>query len=230
MKAFVVAILLLFSCNFLLAQPQGHNDSSNFVLRSFSDSALKEFKNDRDFQYSVTTEPTAGLWERFWKWFWWKVSEIMRTKRGRTTVWTILIATGATAIIFFIIKVTGMNNGGLFSKNAKNDLDYTTETEDINRISFDEAIKEAVSNRNFRMATRLLYLQSLKQLSDKGYIQWNFNKSNSDYIKEVAGNPWQSLFKKLTYSFEYAWYGEIDLATNEFNNLEAQFQQFNKQL
>ncbi|HKG69709.1 MAG TPA: hypothetical protein VKA92_12630, partial [Segetibacter sp.] len=84
--------------------------------------------------------------------------------------------------------------------------------------------------RNFRLATRLLYLQSLKILSDKGYIQWQLNKSNNDYIREVTGKPWHSLFKKLTYSFEYTWYGEMNLANDEFQNLQVQFQQFNNQL
>lgn len=154
----------------------------------------------------------------------------MRTKNGRTTVWTILIGLGIAVIVFFVVKVMGMSSGGLFARDAGSGLPYTTETEDINRISFDDAIKEAVENRNFRLATRLLYLQSLKRLSDKGYIQWQLNKSNNDYIREVTGKPWQSLFKKLTYSFEYTWYGEMNLANDEFQNLQVQFQQFNNQL
>lgn len=229
MKIFVVIISVLFSCNFSIAQKHGINDTSNVVVRSFSNAELEKFKSDKDFQYDVS-QPAKSLWEKFWDWFWWKVTEILRTKRGRAAVWTILIAAGLAVIVFFVIKVMGMKSGGLFLRNARSNLSYTTETEDINRISFDEAIEEAVSNRNFRMATRLMYLQSLKQLSDKGYIQWQLNKSNSDYVSEVAGKPWQSLFKKLTYHFEYTWYGEMSLANEEFQNLQLQFQQFNNQL
>lgn len=230
MRILFLIFFISFIYEFSIAQKQPVNDSSNVVVRSFNNIELREFKNDKDFQYELSKEPSKSLWEKFWEWFWWKVSEIMRTKTGRTTVWTLLITAGLAAITFFVIKVMGMNNGGLFSRNAASELAYTTETEDINRISFDDAIKEAVANMNFRLAIRLLYLQSLKQLSDKGYIQWQFNKSNSDYIKEVSGKSWQSLFKKLTYSFEYTWYGEMNLSNEEFQNLQVQFQQFNNQL
>lgn len=230
MKNFSVIILFIVNCNFLIAQKQVPADTSNVVIRSFNYDELQEFKKDKDFQYHHLSEPPESLWDRFWNWIWWRVHEIMRTQSGRRTVWTILIAAGAAAIVFFIIKVMGMSSGGLFARVDESSLSYTTETEDINRISFDDAIKDAIENRNFRLATRLLYLQSLKKLADKGYIHWQLNKTNSDYIKEVTGKPWQSLFKKLTYSFEYTWYGEMNLANEEFQHLQVQFQQFNNQL
>lgn len=230
MKGFFAIILILINWNFSIAQKNLSTDTANVVVRSFNNNELQEFKKDKEFYYDGLNDTSKGLWERFWEWVWWLVREIMRTKNGRTTVWTILIGLAIAVILFFVIKVMGMSSGGLCARDAGSRLPYTTETEDINRISFDDAIKEAVENRNFRLATRLLYLQSLKILSDKGYIQWQLNKSNNDYIREVTGKPWQSLFKKLTYSFEYTWYGEMNLANDEFQNLQVQFQQFNNQL
>ncbi len=230
MKVFFVIILFFINCNLSIAQKRVQTDSSDVVVRSFNNNELQGFKKDKDFQYHGLTEPPKSLWERFWEWIWWRVHEIMGNKSGRRTVWTLLIVSGIAAIVFFIINVMGMNNGALFARAGGSSLPYTAEAEDINRISFEDAIKEAIENRNFRMATRLLYLQSLKQLADKGYIQWQLNKTNSDYIMEVTGKPWQQLFKKLTCSFEYTWYGEMNLANNEFQNLHIQFQQFNNQL
>lgn len=230
MKGFFAIILLVNNCNFLIAQKNLITDTSDVVVRSFNNNELQEFKKDKDFYYYSLNEPSKGLWERFWDWVWWRIHEIMRTKSGRRTVWTILLGSGIAAIVFFVIKVMGMSSGGLFARGGKSGLPYTTETEDINRISFDNAIKEAIETRNFRIAIRLLYLQSLKHLADKGYIQWQLNKSNNDYIRELAGRPWQSLFKKLTHSFEYTWYGEMNLANDEFQDLQVQFQQFNNQL
>lgn len=230
MKGFFVIIFLFINCNFSIGQKQVSRDTADVFVRTFDYSALQKLKKDKNFQYNSLPEPQKNLWERFWDWVWWRVHEIMRTKSGRRTVWTILIGAGIAAIVFFVIKVMGMSSGGLFSRTGGDGLPYTTETEDINRISFDDAIKEAIESRNFRMATRLLYLQSLKRLADKGYIQWQLNKTNSDYISEVNGKPWLSLFKKLTYNFEYTWYGEMNLANDEFQNLQVQFQQFNNQL
>lgn len=229
MKGFFAIILLVINCNSLIAQKNLITDTSDVVVRSFNNNELQEFKKDKEFYYHSLSEPSKGLWERFWDWVWWRVHEIMRTKNGRTTVWTILLGLGIAAIVFFVIKVMGMSSGSLFARDGGSGLPIT-ETEDINRISFDDAIKEAVETGNFRIAIRLLYLQSLKHLADKGYIEWQLNKSNNDYIREVGGEPWQSLFKKLTYSFEYTWYGEMNLANDEFQDLQVQFQQFNNQL
>lgn len=230
MKHFFIIIIFFINCNFLFAKKQLQTDTSDVVLRSFNYNKLQELKKDKDFQYDHLAEPPESLWERFWNWIWFRLHEIMRTKSGRRTVWTIMIASGIAAIVFFIMKVMGMSSGGLFARDGGSGLPYYAEAEDINRISFEDAIKEAIETKNYRVATRLLYLQSLKKLADKGYIQWQLNKTNSDYIIEVAGKPWQSLFKKLTYSFEYTWYGEMSLANDEFEHLQVQFQQFNNQL
>jgi hypothetical protein len=230
MKGIIICILFLYNCNFLIAQKAVQADTSNVVVRSFDYKELQELKNKDEFNYDRLREPAKSLWDRFWQWIWWQVREILRTKQGRTTVWSILLLFGIAAIIFFVIKVLGMNRGGLFGRSTGIGLAYTTTIEDINHISFEAAIKEAIESRNFRLATRLLYLQSLKQLSDKGYIDWQINKTNTDYIQEVAGKPWQALFKKLTCNFEYIWYGEMNVPHGEFQHLQVEFQQLNNQL
>jgi hypothetical protein len=226
---FLLLFILLFP-GLLFAQKHVKVDTSQVSVRSFNQQDLQNFKKDKDFQYDRLQEPVKSLWDRFWEWVWWQIDEVMRTKTGRRTVWTTLSILAIAAIVFFVVKVMGMKDGGLFSRNSNGDLPFTTSSEDINNISFDAAIREAIESRNFRLAIRLLYLQSLKQLSDKGYIQWQINKTNSDYIMEVAGKPWQSLFRKLTYNFEYTWYGEMNIGNEEFQNLNVQFQQFNNQL
>lgn len=230
MKVAFIFILILFYCNYTIAQKRVQADTSKIVVRSFDNNALQKLKQDRDFQYHRLVEPVKSIWERFWEWIWWQIAKIMRTKQGRTSVWSVLFVLGAAAIVFFIVKVMGMNKQGLFGRSSGSSLLYTTTGEDINTISFNEAIKAAIDNRNFRVAIRLLYLQSLKHLSDKGYIDWQINKTNTDYISEVSGKPWQSLFKKLTYNFEYTWYGEMNVADDDFQKLQVQFQQFNNQL
>jgi hypothetical protein len=230
MKPLFIFILFVLCRNYSIAQKPVLTDTSKIVVRSFDDKALQDLKRNKDFQYDRLTEPAKSLWERFWDWVWWQITQIMRTKQGRTTVWSILLLFGVAAIVFFVVKVMGMNKQGLFARSSESNLSYTATGEDINSISFDEAINNAIDNRNFRLAIRLLYLQSLKHLSDKGYIDWQINKTNNDYIVEVLGKPWQSLFKKLTYNFEYSWYGEMNVAEEDFRNLQVQFQQFNNQL
>jgi hypothetical protein len=230
MKLFCLLILCLFHCGLLVAQKRVVTDTSQLDVRSFDEKQLQEYKNDSEFQYDQLREPPKSLWKRFWSWVWQQVEDILSTRSGRTTVWTILIVLGAAVIIFFVVKVMGMRDGGLFGRRADDVLPYTTSIDDINQINFEGAIRDAIDSKNFRLAIRLLYLQSLKNLSDKGHIQWQINKTNSDYIYEVSAAPWVSKFRSLTYNFEYTWYGEMSVDSNYFQSLHVQFQQFNNQL
>jgi hypothetical protein len=145
-------------------------------------------------------------------------------------MWTVFIIVGVAVIAYFIFKVVGMKEGGLFGRSSKDSLDYSISSDDIHKISFEEAIQDAIASSNFRLAIRLMYLQSLKKLSDSGYINWQLNKTNTDYLQETRDKKWHSLFSSLTYNFEYTWYGEAAINKDRFGVVQQQFQQFNNQL
>jgi hypothetical protein len=230
MKKYIISILCFFSS--FLASPQSHVkiDSSHVVVRSFDAQKLGQLKRDEDFQYERSKQPTVSLWDRVWDWVWWHINQVFETKAGRITIKTILILAAVAVIVFFVMNVTGMKGGGLFGRSSYGDLSYSSSEEDINSISFEDAIKQAIDRKDYRLAVRLLYLQTLKKLSDNGYINWQLNKTNSDYFSEVENKPWQSIFKKLTRIFEYTWYGEMNVGNEQFQELQAEFQQFNNQL
>jgi hypothetical protein len=226
----IFLFISLFTGVVLFAQKHVLYDSSNISARSFSKNDLQKFENDKDFQYERSPQLAPNLWVRFWRWVWWKFAEIMSTSTWRGTVYTSAIIIAAVVLIYFVLQVMGMSKSDLLARSNTGNAAFTTFAEDIHHISFEDAISDAVQARNFRLAIRLLYLHSLKQLSDKGYIVWQLNKSNADFLKEVAQKPWHSLFRKLTYSFEHCWYGEMHIDNEEFDLLNTQFQQFNNQL
>jgi hypothetical protein len=136
----------------------------------------------------------------------------------------LIIGLAILVIIFFIFKLTGMTNVGLFGKYNKGvGLAYTTEQEDIHQIDFNLEIRQAIEQKNFRLAIRLLYLQSLKKLSDNGLISWHPNKTNFTYWQELNGTNYQKLFFELTDRFEYSWYGNRFPTENEFVGLKEIF-------
>lgn len=230
MKKLFILIFLFFSYNCLIAQRLVQKDTSKIIVRHFNSDNLRNYRKDKDFQYMQLSEPPKSIWERFWSWVWQQIIDIMRTRNGKTMIWTPLSLAAAAAIVFFITKVMGMSKERLFGRSSGRSLKYSTAEEDIHTISFDDAIREAAENHNFRLAIRLLYLQSLKQLSDKGYIEWQKDKTNNEYITEVTGKSWQALFKKLTGNFEYTWYGERNVSNESYQHIYNQFQQFNNQL
>ena len=145
-------------------------------------------------------------------------------------MWTVFIIFAVATILFFVFKVMGMNRQALFGRDGSGSLDYSVSAEDIHNISFDEAISEAIASGNYRLAIRLLYLQTLKKLSEKGIITWQINKTNSDYLKEVSQQKWSPLFSSITNNFDYTWYGEMPVDKEHFEEVRQQFTTLNNEL
>ena len=230
MKRCLFFLLLIVNSVSLLSQTKLKRDSAYLEPRSFNNNALKELKNNKDFQYNKSVEPHQSLWDKFWDWIWYKVRQLLSTKGGRTTVWSLLIILAIAVITFFVIRITGMDRNSLFGRSSKGLQKYTLSHQDIHLISFEDEIEEAMSNGNFRLATRLQYLQALKTLSDKGYINWQINKTNTDYLAETSDKPFNDMFTILTFNFEYIWYGEKQVNKEQFLAIRSEFQQFNNQL
>jgi hypothetical protein len=216
-------------------------DSSSAVdVRHFDKSLLDTYRQKPEFQYKETTQDISW-WTRFWRWFWSWLAHLFRfgTTKGTLTFWAIfwrvvqisLLILGAGALIFFIFKAQGINLLGVFRKKATNaPIPYSEFFEDINAISFDTEIENAISKANYRLAVRLLYLKCLKHLSDSGLIEWEIDKTNSTYIDEIKNQQQQASFRMLTLQFEYVWYGEFMIDQQVYKNIDSSFRDFNKQV
>ncbi|MEO6850628.1 MAG: hypothetical protein ABI203_03555, partial [Mucilaginibacter sp.] len=149
-------------------------DTSAVVnIRHLDSAALKAYSKQPEFQYH---EEGADIswWNRFWKWFWNWFFHLFdfSSKRGLGIlgiIWEViellLIAGGAVALVFFILKSTGINVFNIFKrKPTTTPIPYSEFFEDINTIDFDTEIENAVAKHNYRFAVRLLYLKCLKKL------------------------------------------------------------------
>lgn len=108
------------------------------------------------------------------------------------------------------------------------ELAYENLAENIHEINFDTAIDEAVGQRNFRLAVRLLYLKTIKQLTDAGRIAYKPEKTNRQYVYELANSPLQTDFERLTSQFEFVWYGDFPVDEAQFSALRTAFVAFNR--
>jgi hypothetical protein len=79
------------------------------------------------------------------------------------------------------------------------------------------------------MATRLLFLGTLKLLSENEFIEYNHDKTNADYLKELSGTGLYKDFFRLTRDFEYTWYGHFELSQNAFEQVAEDFSRFKQQ-
>jgi len=206
-------------------------DSSKIQVKKFDAGAVNKFRTDKHFNYNEAQDDTS-LWTRFWAWVWNKLfGWIKYTRYGGTVLEYVLIAAAVGLLIYVISKSLGIDPVKLWRGEARKvDVPYSESLENIHEINFDDEIEKAITQNNYRLAVRLLYLKCLKQLSDMQLIQWQIDKTNTAYIHELTDPGQQQTFKLITRQFEYVWYGNFGIDKQAFSNIDALFQDFKKQL
>ena len=94
---------------------------------------------------------------------------------------------------------------------------------------YDALVLESEGQNNFNLSIRYLYLQTLKSLSEKGFIHFLPDKTNNEYINEIASDQQQQL-ASLTRNYEFVWYGEFLIDKAKYQQLKSEFIDFNKRI
>ncbi len=189
--------------------------------------ALRDLQTDRDYRYDREAPPPENPLAKLWAWIWQKIQEFLRSNAYEDVWQYVLLAAIAGLVVYLLRKAEVL--GMLFSRKAQTTgLAYETLTEDIHAIDFGAAIHEDVRQRNYRLAVRLLYLQTLKRLTDAGLVDYKPDKTNRQYVYELANSPRQAGFEGLTRQFEFVWYGDFPVDEGRFNTIQAQFKAFSQ--
>lgn len=88
------------------------------------------------------------------------------------------------------------------------------------------AIERAIQLGDFRLALRLYYLKTIRELSQAGHIQWKRDKTNGEYVRALLGNTLRTDFQQLTILFERIWYGNQSVTAIDFQDIRPRFDQF----
>jgi hypothetical protein len=136
----------------------------------------------------------------------------------------------AVAVIAIILQLSGVNIGRLFTSGrvVKAIAHDDVTLENIHDIPYESAIRKAIQERNYTLATRLMYLQSLKLLSDKNLVVWHENKTNWQYVFELKNEKLRNSFRTITHIFEYVQYGNMPLNEEKFTIVQESFREFKK--
>ncbi|PTQ99507.1 uncharacterized protein DUF4129 [Mucilaginibacter yixingensis] len=219
-------------------------DSSKVNVRGFNQAALNKYKASGDFNYEDKPESRgSSWWHRFWHWVWFQwnrfwdwVGHVLARLFGKvhggvhslSYLRYLLIFVLAVLIAFIVAKLFDIDLRRLFSRKSKQvgGVPYTEEIENIHEIEFDGAIADAVDAKNYRLAVRLLFLRSLKQLADAGLIDWKADKTNSDYARELQNAEHKHGFLSVARQFEYVWYGDFAVAEPLYGQINNSFTDF----
>lgn len=114
-------------------------------------------------------------------------------------------------LLWFVYK----RRPGLFIRSRRNLLPHTVEGDTIYGVDFAQGIASALGRNDCREAVRLLYLQTLKELSDRGRIDWQPSKTPTEYVQEFR----MGAFKELTRHFLRIRYGNFEATPELFQTI-----------
>jgi len=206
-------------------------DSSNLDVTYFKDNFKDSYSGD-DFNYSINDTGGVNLIQRvlnkFFNWLGDLFGIDIDWIDYKTLEWIIYGLLGVI-VLYLLIKFLLQNPvSSVFKTEDKAIEGFSYVEEHIEKVDFDNLIKQALKDNNYRLATRYMYLKSLKSLANKKVIEWHYEKTNSDYLNEIKDHKLKDLFKRVSYIYDYVWYGEFPIDETRFNKNKDDFNQLIK--
>ncbi len=206
-------------------------DDSKLEPRKFRD--LNDAYSGEEFIYERTKENT-GWWTRFKQW----LSDLFRdwfdikNSDEASNVTDLMLKIGAIVIFllvaYFIFKAV-MNDEGkwIFGKSSdKNIIPVKDIESNLSITDFKKLTKEAENSEQYRLAVRYFYLWLLKNLTNAEVIDYDVEKTNSDYYNEISSEDIKKQFSYTSYLYNYIWYGEFDVSKTDFDKAKSAFTNF----
>lgn len=193
------------------------------ILRSVPDTNVYRMQHERVFAYANDPEYWVKKKPRVIKKdFWDRLNDFTAQRKVRPFFYLLV----GGILLFAFYKVVVANNlyifySGARRRKAEEDMAFT----EIDDDTIDQKIAQAVAVNDYRTAVRHLYLKSLRALSEKGWIHYHAQATNTDYVQQVSRYAIAPDFSFLTRVYEYVWYGEFILTAPQFAAVRQQFQQ-----
>ncbi|WP_055412342.1 hypothetical protein [Nonlabens sp. YIK11] len=193
---------------------------------------LNEKYSGSEFDYEDTTQEADNFLTDFFDWFFKKLGSWFGIDISPfwaiVIKWTVYAIFGGIAIYLLVRLLTGEKASGIRARGGETRNQIKIEETHIKELDLNKFINEAIANGNYRNAIRYLYLNSLKKLSAAGKIDWDFQKTNGDYYREIKDAALKDQFQKVSYLYDYVWYGEFAIDEFAFAKAKQQFELLNK--
>lgn len=229
-----------------LLQPETNTTDTSLQKKNISDSFhVQKWKKSREFSYmyyldsllrkrkdlrndTVSVDEKSG-----------RISRRQRHQRPPSSInvilnsWPLKLFFWLLAIVFivFISYKVFFKNGIFASRNPKVSVANEESLQELDEVSaYDNLISEAEDKSEYNLATRYLFLKTLKSLSDRGLIHFASEKTNKEYLKEMEQHNYYEEFRELTRDYEYIWYGKFLIDNTKYQKLKEQFHFFDKKI
>jgi hypothetical protein len=149
--------------------------------------------------------------------------------------WFQYVLLGAAILIFLgaLFYFLFSNKVGFFAPANKNIDEQQEETdlgENIFILPYQDLLNKAIKDKNYRLATRILYLQTLKLLSESNIIKFKPDSTNIHYLMQLNNTSYYNDFFKVTRHYEYVWYGKFDVTPEMYEKISQDFSTMQKKI
>lgn len=228
-----------FSLDEFQLQPEiNYDQSSDVTPVTFDPSKIDTYQNDPHFNYTEL-DPQESEWFKFKSWlsnlwlkFWIWLFGDYKSNSFLVFLYNFLPYIILGCIILFVIWLFYKINPGsklLLSKETP-EVFYTDEEEIIKSKNIQNLMDQALTNKDYRLAVRYYFLLILKQLNEAQIIEYQFDKTNSDYFKEIKSNSMLNSFKKVSMLYEYTWYGNFLVTDQDYSKASNQLGDFHSKI
>jgi hypothetical protein len=140
-----------------------------------------------------------------------------------------LLIGGLLIMVIYHLFFTGDNH--LFYKRKQKIKNIDASFENIEVFSeWDLALQNALSTYDYRLAIRIHYLQTLQNLKQAELIQYEYDRTNWDYVNQLANSTLHQPFALLTRYFDYIWYGRFLIDRNQYDQIEELYRKFQQDI
>jgi len=205
-------------------------DTSSIELKPFVQNFKKKY-TDKEFIYEFKT-PEKNAWDRFKEWLANIFKNIFSFTDSKTAtnfvdiLLKIIAILIIIAVIYMIVKAI-MNKEGqwIFGRNSdRKIINYDEIEKNLHLVDFEKLIQNSLQSGEKRLTIRYYYLWMLKKMSEKQIIEWDVEKTNSDYLYEIKNEAQKEDFAYLSYLYNYIWYGEFELDEATFTKAKNAFE------
>lgn len=176
---------------------------------------LQQLQQDSRYAYAIEEKKPSLLSELFQSIERWLSANISVDGKPLRLILYGICAIAAVAVVWWIVRYVQNRH----SNNMKQQVTDLEEEEERNiySVDFDSEIAQALAAGNYTRATRLLYLQTLKDLSNAGRIDWQPQKTPTQFTLEVK----QEAFNNMTYHFLRIRYGGFEADKQLFESMTS---------
>jgi len=142
----------------------------------------------------------------------------------------LLLVLMALAVLFFIFQIVKDLRIGYRSKTESKKENKVLSAdknlsapEELDKTSLEFLLNQAVKNGDYTSATRYYFLIYLEKLQTQKEIVYHQDKTNADYLREIASQKRSDIFSQLSYLYEYIWYGKKDINAQMYEQISDTF-------